>query len=131
RAILVQGGVPIREDDGFSDLACTGLAEGRWAVEDYREELAQWAERGVRFHCLNPDRVVIHGGVPMVCAGALADEYAKMGGEVAWYGKPYPAIYDHALRLASDPSADQVLAVGDGLQTDILGAARMGFDAVF
>src|SRR5206468_10502489 len=65
------------------------------------------------------------------CAGALADIYEALGGRVTWYGKPHPAIYAHALHRAGDPSADQVLAVGDGLQTDILGAARMGFDAVF
>ncbi len=50
---------------------------------------------------------------------------------MTWYGKPHPAIYEHALHRAGDPPSDEVLAVGDGLQTDILGAARMGFDAVF
>ena len=82
-------------------------------------------------HCLNPDRMVIRGGVPEACAGALADIYEAIGGRVAWYGKPHKAIYDHALHLASDPSPSEVLAIGDGLHTDILGAARMGFDCVF
>ena len=67
----------------------------------------------------------------MVCAGALADEYEAMGGAVTWYGKPYAPIYEHALRLAGNPAVGEVLAVGDGLQTDILGAARMGFDAIY
>ena len=118
-------------DEGFRHLACTGLDDHRSQVEDYRDDLASFAERGVVFHCLNPDRVVIRGGVPEACAGALADLYVSMGGEVEWYGKPYPAIYRHALALAGGPKADAVLAVGDGLQTDILGAARMGFDAIF
>jgi HAD superfamily hydrolase (TIGR01459 family) len=82
-------------------------------------------------HCLNPDRVVVRGGALEACAGALADIYIELGGRVVWYGKPHPAIYSHALHRAGDPAADEVLAVGDGLQTDILGAARMGFDAVF
>jgi ribonucleotide monophosphatase NagD (HAD superfamily) len=50
---------------------------------------------------------------------------------VTWYGKPFAAIYRHALHLAGDPPRDEVLALGDGLQTDILGAAQMGFDTVF
>nr|MBA2771792.1 HAD hydrolase-like protein [Sphingomonas sp.] len=75
--------------------------------------------------------VVIHGGVALPCAGALADLYARLGGEVEWYGKPYPAIYRHALALVGDPPADAVLAIGDSLATDVLGAARMGFDCVF
>ena len=65
------------------------------------------------------------------CAGAIADLYQEFGGRVTWYGKPFEAIYRHALHRAGDPPANQVLAVGDGIQTDILGAARMGFDAVF
>ena len=100
-------------------------------VEDYRGDLEAGSERGVRFHCLNPDRVVVRGGVNEPCAGALADVYEALGGEVIWYGKPHPAIYAHALGLAGNPPREQVLAVGDGLQTDILGAARMGFDTVF
>ena len=118
-------------EEGFRHLACTGLDDFRSQVEDYRDDLETLAERGVVFHCLNPDRVVIRGGVPEACAGALADLYIGMGGEVEWYGKPFPAIYRHALALAGDPDAAAVLAVGDGLPTDILGAARMGFDAIF
>jgi HAD superfamily hydrolase (TIGR01459 family) len=82
-------------------------------------------------HCLNPDRVVVRGGVPEACAGAIADLYQAIGGRVTWYGKPHAAIYRHALHRAGDPPTDEVLAVGDGLQTDILGAARLGFDAIF
>ena len=118
-------------DTGFADLCCTGLDDERLAVADYAGELAEMAARGVRLHCLNPDRVVIHGGVAELCAGALADAYEALGGETRWYGKPYPAIYDHALALAGNPSRETVLAVGDGLPTDVLGAARQGLDCLF
>lgn len=130
RAIVEERGVRIVDED-FTDLGCTGLEEGRPRAEQYRQDLERWAARNVRFHCLNPDRVVIHGGEPMVCAGALADLYEGMGGQVIWYGKPFEPIYRHALNLAGNPPPEAVLAIGDGLQTDILGAARMGFDAVF
>ena len=115
----------------MTDLACTGLEEGRPHVSDYRAELERWAERDVHMHCLNPDRLVIRGGVPEACAGAIADVYEGLGGRVTWYGKPHEAIYRHSLHLAGDPPSDEVLAVGDALLTDILGAARMGFDTVF
>jgi HAD superfamily hydrolase (TIGR01459 family) len=82
-------------------------------------------------HCLNPDRVVIRGGVAEACAGAIAELYQGLGGRVIWYGKPHKAIYRHALHRAGEPPADTILAIGDGLQTDILGAAQMGFDAIF
>jgi len=131
RAILEDRGVVIAASADFTDLACTGIEEARPNVEQYFDDLERWAARGIVLHCLNPDRLVIRGGVPEPCAGALADVYQQLGGRVCWYGKPHPAIYEHALRLAGNPSKDQVLAVGDGLQTDVLGAARMGFDTVF
>jgi HAD superfamily hydrolase (TIGR01459 family) len=131
RAILEGKGVRIADGDDFTDLACAGLDEHRRHVSDYTEELERLARRDVRMHCLNPDRVVIRGGCVEPCAGALADVYMGLGGRVEWYGKPYPAIYKHALHLAGDPSPDEVLAIGDGLHTDLLGAARMGFGFVF
>jgi HAD superfamily hydrolase (TIGR01459 family) len=131
REILLGGGVTIAPDDSFTELACTGLPNPRGRPEDYLSALQELAERDVRMHCLNPDRVVVHGGVVEYCAGALADRYLELGGRVEFYGKPYPAIYRHALSLAGNPPAGEVLAIGDGLQTDILGAARMGFDAMF
>ncbi|HVL79390.1 MAG TPA: TIGR01459 family HAD-type hydrolase [Sphingomicrobium sp.] len=130
RAILEGRGVQIGGDD-FSDFACTGLDEQRRNASDYELQLSALGARGARMHCLNPDRVVIRGGVAEACAGALADIYESIGGMVCWYGKPHEPIYRHALRLGGDPPADQVLAIGDSLQTDVLGAARMGFDCVF
>ena len=131
RAVLDGRKVAIADGGEFSDLACTGLEEERPDVEQYFDDFERWARRDVTMHCLNPDRLVIYGGVPVPCAGALADLYERLGGRVRWYGKPHAAIYRHALHRAGDPPPDAVLAVGDGLLTDILGAARMGLDAVF
>lgn len=130
RADLVAGGVVIAED-GFAELACTGLDEWRDDPAVYRNQLADWASAGVIMHCLNPDRVVIHCGRREACAGALADIYEELGGRVRWYGKPHGPIYDHAYSLAGNPPRESMLAIGDGLQTDMLGAARYGIDAVY
>jgi len=127
---LLRRGVEIVEE-GFSEVACTGLDERSDNPEAYRTRLQALAERGVRMHCLNPDRVVIHLGNLEACAGALADIYEAMGGTVTWYGKPHRPIYEHARRLAGDPPLDAMLAIGDGLQTDMLGAARFGIAAVY
>lgn len=131
RSILEAKGVRIADSQAFIDLACTGLEEGRPRPEDYRADLERWLDRDVQFHCLNPDRLVVRDGVSEPCAGAIAELYEMLGGQVAWYGKPHAPIYRHALDLAGNPPASAVLAVGDSLQTDVLGAARMGFDTVF
>ena len=130
RAILEAHGLEF-VDDGFTDMAVTGLREGATRVEDYGGDLRALADRDVLFHCFNPDRLVIRGGVPEPCAGALADVYEGLGGRVEWYGKPHRTIYDHALGLAGNPPHEAVLAVGDAIVTDMLGAALHGFDAVF
>ena len=130
RAILTAKGVEIAAD-GFTDLACTGLEERSLDTDEYYDRLERWAGQGVILHCLNPDRLVIRGDVPEACAGAIADLYEQMAGRVEWYGKPHPHIYEHALGVAGDPAPREVLAIGDALRTDVLGAARMGFDCVF
>lgn len=130
RAVLEGRGISLVES-GFSDLACTGIDGTRIHADDYRSELVNCLQANVTLHCLNPDRIVIRGGVEEDCAGAIADLYEAMGGRVEWYGKPHAHIYEHALHLAGDPPRDAVLAVGDSLRTDVLGAARMGFDTVF
>jgi HAD superfamily hydrolase (TIGR01459 family) len=131
REILEGRGVRITNGEDFSDLACTGTMEGRADPEDYRPDLERWVRRDVQMHCLNPDRMVMRGGEVEACAGAIADLYDEIGGRVTWYGKPHEAIYGHALGRVGNPAKSDVLAIGDGLQTDMLGAARLGLDAVF
>lgn len=127
---LTRRGV-IVTDAYFAELACTGLDELRDDPEQYREQLSGLAASGVVMHCINPDRVVLRSGVQEACAGALADMYEEMGGHVEWYGKPHRPVYDHARSLAGDPPLEAMLAVGDGLPTDILGAAKYGIDVVY
>jgi len=131
RAILESRDVVIADGGEFSDLACLGLDGVRMNPGDYLAEIAPLAARGVVMHCLNPDRMVVRGGVPEACAGAIADLYEGLGGTVLWYGKPHATIYEHALGLAGNPDISNVVAIGDALPTDVLGAARQGIDCIF
>ena len=70
RVILEGREVHIVDGEGFTDLACTGLEAARPRVDEYSGDLERWARRDVHMHCLNPDRVVIRGGVAEPCAGA-------------------------------------------------------------
>ena len=81
--------------------------------------------------CANPDIVIHRGETLIYCAGALARRYEELGGAVVYAGKPYPPIYDRALALAerargAPVDRRRVLAIGDGMKTDIAGrgAAR-------
>lgn len=117
-------------------VLCTGLFDDeREGPDDYRSQLAAMRERGQPMVCANPD-IKVHRGTRLIwCAGAVAAAYAALGGEVTYFGKPHPPIYDEALaRLSAlagrtlDPT--RVLAIGDGMHTDILGANRAGIDAL-
>ena len=127
---LIRRGV-VLIDGNYAELACTGLDEWRDDPEQYRDQLAGLARSGVVMHCINPDRVVLRCGVREACAGALADIYEALGGHVEWYGKPHGPIYDHARSLAGDPPLEAMLAIGDALVTDMLGAAKYGIDAIY
>jgi HAD superfamily hydrolase (TIGR01459 family) len=81
--------------------------------------------------CVNPDLIVVkQNGVEMICAGALALEYQKMGGVVNYYGKPFSKVYQMVLEKFSIPSEKKVIAIGDGLETDIKGANDFKIDSV-
>jgi HAD superfamily hydrolase (TIGR01459 family) len=97
--------------------------------DDYKDRFAAMNARDLLMLCANPDWVVQRGGKLIWCAGALADAYEKIGGPVIYYGKPKPEIYD--LVRASAPGAKRMLAIGDGMHTDIKGANVAGLDALF
>ena len=86
--------------------------------------------------CANPDIVVEMGDRLVWCAGALARDYAALGGTTQIAGKPFPPIYEAAVAsVAASANRDfdrrRILAIGDGLPTDIAGAARFEIDAVY
>jgi len=118
-------------------IVCTGLFDDETETpEDYDPLLKSLAKRGLPMICANPDRMVEKGSQLIYCAGALADRYAVDGGSVIYAGKPYAPIYALAFEAASrvagkDIAPGEVLAIGDGIMTDMEGAAGVGLDAVF
>jgi len=116
---------------------CTGLRNDDVETpQDYEAELKAMAARAMTMICANPDIVIHRGDTLIYCAGALAARYQELGGAVVYAGKPHKPIYERALALAGqarggaiDPR--RVLAIGDGMRTDIAGATRAGLDALF
>ena len=108
----------------------TGPAEWDDTIEDYAAVLDAARGRNLPMVCANPDLVVIHGGKPALCAGALAEHYESVGGRVRWHGKPYPSVYDSCLALLGIAERRRLLAIGDSLRPDIAGAAGAGIDSL-
>jgi HAD superfamily hydrolase (TIGR01459 family) len=119
-------------------VVCSGLFDDTIETPDsYRDMLAAMRERALFMVCANPDVVVERGDTLVYCAGALADAYAALGGDVLYCGKPHAPIYDMALSTAAAlrggriPAPDRVLAIGDSVRTDLKGAAAFGLDVMF
>jgi HAD superfamily hydrolase (TIGR01459 family) len=117
---------------------CSGLFDDATETpETYRELLAAMRARSLFMVCANPDIVVERGDALVYCAGALADAYLELGGEVLYCGKPHAPIYAAALGKAAAfrggevPPLERVLAVGDSVRTDLKGAASFGVDCLF
>ena len=118
-------------------VVCTGLFNDDVETpEDYRERLAAMRARNLFMICGNPDVVVERGERLIYCAGAIADLYGSLGGEVVYAGKPYAPIYEMALAKAQTlrgrrAQRTRVLAIGDSIRTDVKGASAFGADCLF
>jgi HAD superfamily hydrolase (TIGR01459 family) len=118
-------------------IVCTGLFDDETETpEDYRAMMLQARERKLPLICANPDIVVERGDRLIYCAGAIAELYRELGGEVTFYGKPHRPIYERAMALAAERRGhpaplDRVLAIGDSVRTDLTGALGFGIDCLF
>ena len=130
---------PPRDFDLFKDLKknklesieisdyilCTGL------FDNYNEDLKYYKnlfEENLekKMICTNPDLIVDRGNNRELCAGSVAMVYEKMGGEVVYFGKPYPEVYSQSI----DNRNKKILSIGDNLNTDIKGANLLNFDSL-
>ena len=104
---------------------------GPYDPTPYRPALEAAAAHHLPMLCVNPDRAVMVAGERLICAGALADIYLGMGGDVFEVGKPDPAVYDPVLELLGIADRKHVLAIGDSPHTDLAGAQAAGLDALW
>jgi HAD superfamily hydrolase (TIGR01459 family) len=125
------------EPEAADAIVCTGLFNDEDETpDDYTDILGACLKLGLPMVCANPDLAVERGGRIVYCAGAIARTYEAAGGQVAYAGKPYPPIYKltfETLERLRAGSADKarLLAIGDGVATDIEGAAVAGIRSVF
>jgi HAD superfamily hydrolase (TIGR01459 family) len=124
--------VPLSEAEG---IVCTGPFDPHADPSVNRPDFLYAKTKGLKLLCANPDIVVDRGERREWCAGALAALYTEMGGESLYFGKPHPPVYDLARRRLAEHGApvpdSRILAIGDGIQTDIKGALMEDLDSLF
>lgn len=124
--------VDLAEADG---IVCTGPFDPHADPSVMRPQFLLAKTKGLKLLCANPDIVVDRGESREWCAGALAELYTEMGGESLYFGKPHPPIYDLARRRLEQIDRrvpdDRILAIGDGIRTDVLGGMGENIDTLF
>ncbi|WP_424932686.1 TIGR01459 family HAD-type hydrolase [Amaricoccus macauensis] len=126
--------VPLEEAEG---IICTGLFDDQTETpEDYRATILYGKTKGLKLLCANPDVIVDVGEQRIYCAGAIAKAYTEAGGKSYYFGKPHPPIYslardDLAKATGEAVEAQDILCIGDGIATDILGAMGEALDAIY
>lgn len=129
--------IELVEEFEASAVVCTGLFDDEIETpDDYAEMLRRLRARDLPFICANPDIVVERGHQLIWCAGALARDYGQLGGRTLVSGKPHRPIYEAALQAAGEVLGREVakaeaLAIGDGMVTDVKGAADNGVDVLY
>ncbi len=106
-------------------ILCTGL------FDDHDDDLRYYKylfEKNIKkkMICANPDLIVDRGNVREFCAGSVAMVFEKMGGEVIYFGKPYPQVYNQSINNKNK----KILSIGDNLNTDIKGANLLNYDSL-
>jgi len=118
-------------------VVCSGLFDDTTETPDhYRDLMMTMRGRCLFMLCANPDLVVERGDERVYCAGAIADLYSTLGGDVLYAGKPHRPIYDAAIAKAAvvrgaTALPGRTLAIGDSLRTDMCGARALGIDGLF
>jgi HAD superfamily hydrolase (TIGR01459 family) len=128
--------VEVVSADEAEAIVCTGFFDDEKEVpEDYTDMLKAWVARDVPFICANPDLVVERGHKIIPCAGAVAAYYEQLGGKTRIAGKPNFPIYEASLAAAREARGEfdksKVLAIGDGMPTDVRGALSQGLDLLY
>jgi HAD superfamily hydrolase (TIGR01459 family) len=106
-------------------ILCTGLFDDQDKdLNHYKDLLEKNLKK--KMICTNPDLIVDRGTLRELCAGSIAMVFEKLGGEVLYFGKPYPEVYNQSI----DNKNKKVLAIGDNLNTDIKGANLLSYDSL-
>ncbi|MCZ2158923.1 TIGR01459 family HAD-type hydrolase [Bartonella sp. 220] len=136
-AVLFEGlECELVEEWEASAVVCSGFLEDlEEEPSAYKDMFHRMRARNLPFICANPDVIVHYGNQEFWCAGALAHLYQQLGGEVRIAGKPHAPIYEGAFKklqkIRGTVEKSQILAIGDGLLTDVKGAVHFGLDVLY
>ena len=112
--------------DESNYLLCTGLFDDNTQdLKYYKDLLTKHVSK--KMICTNPDLIVDKGDKREYCAGSIAMVFEELGGNVSYFGKPHPEVYNQSIKTVDK----KIIAIGDNLRTDIKGAININYDSLF
>jgi HAD superfamily hydrolase (TIGR01459 family) len=121
---------PVRDLDRAGFILLAGVSDHQ-PMDAYLDVLLPARDRGLSLICANPDNVRFSSSGMTFSAGAVAQHYQDLGGEVHYVGKPYRAMYDFCFELMPGVDRSRIIAIGDSLSHDVQGGMRAGIDTAF
>ena len=104
---------------------CKGLFENyENDLNYYKDLLSSFTSK--KMICTNPDLLVDRGNIRELCAGSIAMVFEKIGGEVIYFGKPFPEVYNQSI----ETNNKKILCIGDNMNTDIKGANLQNYHSL-
>ena len=121
----------VEQVDEADFILLAGLDESVADLKQWHGILSEAVAAGLPMICANPDTTMLSAVGLLPGPGAVAGLFQSMGGTVTYVGKPHRPIYTTALQALGSPPPARVLAIGDSLDHDVLGAARIGARSLF
>lgn len=119
------------EDADF--ILVLGYNDDYAPIDKYKDILATSYAKKLPMICANPDKFVVrHSGLRIPCAGLIAEQYEKLGGDVISFGKPTAGVYDYCFDLFKKMGLNdksKIAVIGDNIETDILGGVNQKIDS--
>ena len=111
--------------DNSEYILCTGLFDNQDKNLNFYKDILE-KNINKEMICTNPDLIVDRGNQRELCAGSVAMVFEKMGGDVIYFGKPYPEVYNQSIKNKNK----KILSIGDNFNTDIKGANLLNYDSL-
>lgn len=125
------GFVEVQNSENADFAVATGFDNDDSTLEEKLPQIESCLNNKLKMYCVNPDLIVVRQDkTSMLCAGVIGEYYRDNGGETVFIGKPYNEVYEKCFELLGDIPKEKIVAVGDNLDTDILGASQAGIDSI-
>jgi len=118
------------DDLSRADFMYMSEVSGNRTVDDYLPALEHAAGLGIPLVCAGNDTSTYRDGEISLAPGAIAEQYAVLGGKIITVGKPDAKIIAYALDGTPGVKKESVIMIGDNIATDIKGANLLGVAAI-